>query len=34
MMTFLCSLVFVGYMISPSGLEVWPFALVVILGSL
>ena len=29
---FLCSLVFVGYMISPAGLEVWYFALVVILG--
>jgi len=29
---FLCSLVFVGYMISPVGLEVWYFALVVILG--
>ncbi|MFH0924146.1 MAG: CDP-alcohol phosphatidyltransferase family protein [bacterium] len=30
---FLCSLVFVGYMISPKGLEVWYFALVVILGA-
>ena len=30
---FLCSLVFVGYMISPRGLEIWLFALVVILGS-
>lgn len=29
---FLCSLVFVGYMISPEGLEIWYFALVVILG--
>ncbi|MFC1839240.1 CDP-alcohol phosphatidyltransferase family protein [Thermodesulfobacteriota bacterium] len=29
---FLCSLVFVGYMIAPAGLEVWYFALVVILG--
>ena len=29
---FLCSLVFVGYMISPPGLEVWYFFLVVILG--
>ena len=29
---FLCSLVFVGYMISPIGLEIWYFALVVILG--
>ncbi len=29
---FLCSLVFVGYMISPVGLEIWYFALVVILG--
>jgi archaetidylinositol phosphate synthase len=29
---FLCSLVFVGYMISPAGLEIWYFALVVILG--
>lgn len=30
---FLCSLVFVGYMISPGGLEIWYFALVVILGA-
>lgn len=30
---FLCTLVFVGYMISPSGLEAWYFALLVILGS-
>lgn len=30
---FLCSLVFVGYMISPRGLEIWYFALVVILGA-
>lgn len=30
---FLCSLVFVGYMISPAGLEIWYFALVVILGA-
>ncbi len=30
---FLSSLVFVGYMISPPGLEIWYFALVVILGS-
>ncbi|MCP4746114.1 MAG: hypothetical protein GY874_08220 [Desulfobacteraceae bacterium] len=30
---FLCSLVFVGYMISPQGLEIWYFALVVILGA-
>lgn len=30
---FLCSLVFVGYMISPAGLEVWYFGLIVILGS-
>jgi len=29
---FLCSLVFVGYMISPIGLEIWYFALVIILG--
>jgi phosphatidylglycerophosphate synthase len=29
---FLCSLVFVGYMIAPTGLEIWYFALVVILG--
>ena len=29
---FLCSLVFVGYMISPAGLEIWHFALLVILG--
>ncbi len=30
---FLCSLVFVGYMISPAGMELWYFALLVILGS-
>jgi phosphatidylglycerophosphate synthase len=30
---FLCSLVFVGYMISPSGLEIWYFFLLVILGA-
>lgn len=30
---FLCSLVFVGYMISPMGLEIWYFALLVILGA-
>lgn len=30
---FLCSLVFVGYMISPVGLEIWYFGLVVILGA-
>ena len=30
---FLCSLVFVGYKISPPGLEVWYFALLVILGA-
>jgi hypothetical protein len=30
---FLCSLVFVGYMISPPGLEPWYFALLVILGA-
>lgn len=30
---FLCSLVFVGYMISPSGLETWYFALLVIVGA-
>ena len=30
---FLCSLVFVGYMISPIGLEIWYFGLVVILGA-
>lgn len=30
---FLCSLVFVGYMISPAGLETWYFALLVVLGS-
>ncbi|MDH3348683.1 MAG: hypothetical protein OEM02_11380 [Desulfobulbaceae bacterium] len=30
---FLCSLVFVGYMISPNGLEPWYFGLLVILGS-
>ncbi|XOF35353.1 MAG: CDP-alcohol phosphatidyltransferase family protein [Candidatus Electrothrix sp. YB6] len=29
---FLCSLVFVGYMIAPAGLEIWYFALVVVLG--
>jgi len=29
---FLCSLVFVGYRISPAGFEIWYFALVVILG--
>lgn len=29
---FLCSLVFVGYIISPAGLEIWYFGLVVILG--
>lgn len=29
---FLCSIVFVGYKISPVGLEAWYFALVVILG--
>jgi phosphatidylglycerophosphate synthase len=29
---FLCSLVFVGYMISPTGLEIWYFALLVIVG--
>ena len=29
---FLCSLVFVGYMISPKGLEVWYFGLLVIIG--
>ena len=29
---FLCSLVFAGYMISPRGLEIWYFALLVILG--
>ncbi len=29
---FLCSLVFVGYKISPAGLEIWYFALVIILG--
>jgi phosphatidylglycerophosphate synthase len=29
---FLCSLVFVGYMIAPTGLEIWYFVLVVILG--
>ena len=29
---FLCSLVFVGYQISPIGLEIWYFFLVVILG--
>lgn len=30
---FLCSLVFVGYLISPRGLEVWYFALLIILGA-
>jgi len=30
---FLCSLVFVGYMISPAGLEIWYFVLVVLLGA-
>lgn len=30
---FLCSLVFVGYMISPIGLEIWYFSLLVILGA-
>lgn len=30
---FLCSLVFVGYMISPAGLEIWYFALLVVLGA-
>ncbi len=30
---FLCSLVFVGYMISPAGLEIWYVALLVILGA-
>ncbi len=30
---FLCSLVFVGYMISPAGLEIWYFALLVIVGA-
>lgn len=30
---FLSSLVFVGYMISPAGLEIWYFGLLVILGS-
>ncbi len=29
---FLCSLVFVGYMISPQGLEIWYFGLLVITG--
>ncbi|WP_446011724.1 CDP-alcohol phosphatidyltransferase family protein [Candidatus Electrothrix sp.] len=29
---FLCSLVFVGYMISPQGLEIWYFTLLAILG--
>ncbi len=29
---FLCSLVFVGYMISPPGLELWYFLLLVVLG--
>ena len=30
---FLCSLVFVGYKISPPGLEIWYFVLLVILGA-
>jgi phosphatidylglycerophosphate synthase len=30
---FLCSLVFVGYKISPSGLEIWYFGLLVITGA-
>ncbi|MFZ3232386.1 MAG: hypothetical protein WA194_02440 [Patescibacteria group bacterium] len=30
---FLCSLVFVGYMLSPAGLEVWYFALLAVLGA-
>jgi phosphatidylglycerophosphate synthase len=30
---FLCSLVFVGYMIAPDGIEGWYFALLVIVGS-
>lgn len=30
---FLCSLVFVGHMIAPAGLEVWSFALFVVLAS-
>ncbi len=30
---FLCSLVFVGFMISPPGLEIWYFSLLVILSS-
>lgn len=30
---FLCSIVFVGYMISPPGLEIWYFGMVVILGA-
>ena len=30
---FLCSLVFVGYMISPDGLEIWYVGLLVVLGS-
>ena len=30
---FLCSLVFAGYMISPPGMELWYFALLVILGA-
>jgi len=30
---FLCSLVFVGYMISPAGVEAWYFGLLVIMGS-
>ena len=29
---FLCSLVFVGYMISPAGIELWYFGLLVVLG--
>ena len=30
---FLCSLVFVGYMISPEGLEIWYFGLAIVLGA-
>ncbi|MFK7803404.1 MAG: CDP-alcohol phosphatidyltransferase family protein [Anaerolineae bacterium] len=30
---FLCSIVFVGYMISPDGLEPWYFGLLVVMGS-
>lgn len=30
---FLCSLVFIGYMISPSGTKAWYFALLVVLGA-